>query len=520
MVTAAYDASLVFWPSTILRQVVEEAGITIPEPSSLSEQWPLHLLKPQDIQNATQTLTTRPTAGAAGGLKFTDDASRWQIDYDDLTTTRVIGEGAFGKVYLGRWHETDVAIKVLSSLSALGLASGEASSSENLEAIKTLEREVALMVSMRHPNVILFMGLCPEPPCVVTEYCSKGSLYDLLKAAKEDPAIARQLHWSRRLGFALDSAKGMLYLHSHKPPIIHRDLKSPNLLVDGHWRGKVTDFNLSRLSETPSVASSLAANNPRWQAPEIIHSRTFSAAGDVYAFGLILWELATWQLPFEQLSQFQIMLAVGEKGFRPEIPAPDSPALRGGSFPGYDKYVQLMEDCWAQNPAKRPGFDYIISVLRDIAIGVGRAATQSTDGGESAQASLSPTQSQSSSVPAAAAAAPAPAERVVTAVPVEAPMSPFDGPARPPVTAALVSPFDAPSDRPAVTVAPVSPFDAPAAVPAAAPPSPFDASTVAAAPPSPFDAPSTNGAPPSPFDAPSDAPKTTPSMVSPFDVSN
>ena len=392
ILTAAHDASILFTPASALQKAAEEGGIAVAEPSSLQDQWPLHVLTPQDVQIALPSFINRPVStsgGGGGGLKFSEDASRWQIEYSDLTQTRVIGEGAFGKVYLGRWHETDVAIKYLASLSALGLPSE--TSVNDVEAIKTLEREVGLMVNMRHPNVILFMGLCPEPPCIVTEYCSRGSLYDLLQAARQDEALAQQLSWSKRLGLALDAAKGMLYLHSHKPPIIHRDLKSPNLLVDFHWRAKVTDFNLSRLSEAPSVASSLAANNPRWQSPEVIHSRNFSASADVYAFALIMWELATWELPFEKLTQYQIMLAVGEKAGRPDIPLAGSSTLRGGSFSGYAEYVVLMEACWAQDPAARPGFDHIIAVLRNIAAKLGSTASTSQKIEEAEGAAVPPT---------------------------------------------------------------------------------------------------------------------------------
>jgi len=463
VVTVAYDASIFFWPAAALRSAAERGGITISEPSSIREQWPFCVFDPQDVPSvSSQPFVPRPTT-PAGALKFSDDASRWQIEYSDLTLTRVIGEGAFGKVYLGRWHETDVAIKMLSSLTALGLPSaGEVGPNAAGEAIKTLEREVALMVNMRHPNVILFMGICPEPFCIVTEYCSRGSLYDLLKSARNDPVLAQQLSWPRRLGLAMDSAKGMLYLHSHKPHVIHRDLKTPNLLVDGQWRAKVTDFNLSRLSETPSVASSVAANNPRWQAPEVIHSRNFSASGDVYAFGLILWELATWELPFEQFTQFQIILNVGEKGGRPEIPDPSSPSLRGGDFPGYADYVALMEACWAQKPEDRPGFDQIIAMLRKIVVGLGSNVDKAAP--IFSEEKLPQTKAE---------------QRRPAIVPMSndeydaAIHSPFEGAAVP-----LKSPFDeAPTIAPAAVVnVPASPFGGIAI-------SPFDAPAAAALPP-------------------------------------
>ena len=95
------------------------------------------------------------------------------------------------------------------------------------------------MASMRHPNVVMYLGVCLQPPCVVTEYCARGSLNDVFKRARATPALAAQLDWGRRLNMVLDAAKGMMYLHSSEPPVIHRDLKSPNLLVDKHWRIKV-----------------------------------------------------------------------------------------------------------------------------------------------------------------------------------------------------------------------------------------------------------------------------------------
>ena len=98
----------------------------------------------------------------------------------------------------------------------------------------------------------------------------------------------------------------MLQLHSHRPPILHRDLKSPNLLVDKHWRCKIADFNLSRVMETTSVMSSITANNPRWLAPEVITRQEYSKAADIFSFGIILWELLVWRLPWEELGPFQV----------------------------------------------------------------------------------------------------------------------------------------------------------------------------------------------------------------------
>ncbi len=158
--------------------------------------------------------------------------------------------------------------------------------------------------SARHPCCVNFFGVTRNPPALVTEYCGRGSVAELLDRARASPAVAAELTWRRRLLIALGAADGMAYLHGHKPaPIIHRDLKSPNLLVTDAWQTKasegegmrpcmrsqlidwqplpdwqiglalnlglpgcsqVADFGLSRVLEDSEMASSVAVTNPRW----------------------------------------------------------------------------------------------------------------------------------------------------------------------------------------------------------------------------------------------------------------
>ncbi len=105
---------------------------------------------------------------------------------------------------------------------------------------------------------------------------------------------------------ATDAAAGMAHLHQRSPPILHRDLKSPNLLVDAAWRVKVSDLGLSRMVEevtAESTVGSTSANmNPRWLAPEVMERGVWVAASDVYSCGIVLWELLTWQLPWQQMN--------------------------------------------------------------------------------------------------------------------------------------------------------------------------------------------------------------------------
>ena len=155
--------------------------------------------------------------------------------------------------------------------------------------------------------------------------------------------------------------------HAHKPSIIHRDLKSPNLLVDKHWRVKVSDFNLSRIMESTSVMSSIASMNPRWLAPELLGGEPASAASDVYAFGCILWEVATWDIPWATSNPWAVVTLV-QQGGRLEVPERHLlPGPGANGFAGYEAYVALMRACWHQNSYSRPAFTDIIPVLRWVA---------------------------------------------------------------------------------------------------------------------------------------------------------
>jgi serine/threonine protein kinase len=237
------------------------------------------------------------------------DVQQFTINFDDLVIDKQVGEGSFGRVYVATWHETRVAVKIL-ILSGLAGGGDDADADADAAALshsvlEGLARECTMMAALRHPNVVGFLGLCPAPPCMVTEYCGRGSLTDVLRGGRASPARAAELHWKRRLELALDAAKGMLYLHSHRPAIVHRDLKSPNLLVDVHWRCKVADFGLTKVMDEGAVMSSMAATNPRWLAPEILTGGSAAFASDVYSFGVVLWELLTWELPWGATNPWQ-----------------------------------------------------------------------------------------------------------------------------------------------------------------------------------------------------------------------
>eukprot|EP00884_Botryococcus_braunii_P012406 jgi/Botrbrau1/21166/Bobra.0061s0059.2 len=191
------------------------------------------------------------------------------LEFQELQILRSIGRGSYGEVFLGKWREVPVALKVLHLQSRTTMEQLHQGGNEGPDSLtmRRLSKEASVAASLRHPNTVLLMGLCLDPPCLVTEYCSRGSVLDVLQRAREDQVEAAPLTWSRRICMALDAAKGMLYLHSQCPPVLHRDLKSANLMVDKHWNVKVADFNLARLKSLDENAatgfSSNAALNPR-----------------------------------------------------------------------------------------------------------------------------------------------------------------------------------------------------------------------------------------------------------------
>ncbi|KAK4434251.1 Serine/threonine-protein kinase CTR1 [Sesamum alatum] len=264
-----------------------------------------------------------------------------EISWDELHIKERVGAGSFGTVHRADWHGSDVAVKVLTVQDF------------DDDKLKEFLREVAIMKRIRHPNVVLFMGAVTRRPhlSIVTEYLPRGSLFRLIHR----PAAGEILDQRRRLRMALDVAKGVNYLHRLTPPIVHWDLKSPNLLVDKNWNVKVCDFGLSRFKANTFISSKSVAGTPEWMAPEFLRGEPSNEKSDVYSFGVILWELVTMQQPWSGLSPAQVVGAVAFQNRRPAIPPNTSPVL-----------TSLMESCWADDPAQRPSFGSIVDSLKKL----------------------------------------------------------------------------------------------------------------------------------------------------------
>jgi len=246
-----------------------------------------------------------------------------------------LGEGVYGKVYRAKWLGTTVAVKKMKKLV------GEQELSE-------FKSEVAILSQLRHPNLVLFLGACiEEKRCIVYEYLENGNLYDYLRDNEVKPSEAIRM--------ANDIVCGMNFLHcSQQDPIIHRDLKSLNVLLDRHLNAKIGDFGLAKLKEKGTILNE-KVGTIRWTAPEILRGESYTEKVDIYSFAIVLWELFTRPavVPFEGLTISEVKeLVINEK--RPELPNCNQ------------RIKALITACWQDQPAKRPTFNDILKELEKI----------------------------------------------------------------------------------------------------------------------------------------------------------
>ncbi|KAL5770736.1 hypothetical protein ACOSP7_014890 [Xanthoceras sorbifolium] len=267
------------------------------------------------------------------------DVSECEIPWEDLVLGERIGLGSYGEVYHADWNGTEVAVKKFLDQDFSGAA------------LLEFKREVKIMRRLRHPNVVLFMGAVTRPPnlSIITEFLPRGSLFRILHRPQ------CQIDEKRRIKMALDVARGMNCLHTSTPTIVHRDLKSPNLLVDKNWNVKVCDFGLSRLKHNTFLSSKSTAGTPEWMAPEVLRNEPSNEKCDVYSFGVILWELATLRLPWTGMNPMQVVGAVGFQNRRLDIPKEVDPLV-----------ARIIYECWQMDPNLRPSFAQLAVALKPL----------------------------------------------------------------------------------------------------------------------------------------------------------
>jgi len=217
-------------------------------------------------------------------------------------------------------------------------------------ALKTFREEASMLFQLKSKHVSEMLGLCMAEGhlCLILDYYPNGSLDGIIYKIEEE------LNWKKRIELALEAAQGMAVIHSHK--ILHRDIKSMNYLIDQEGHLRISDFGLSvkNVSSVTVTTSSFVGSLP-WMAPELFGLGTkFSEECDVYAFGMLLWEIASRQQPYSDVSSELVRENV-KAGERLPIPK-DTPI----------GFSTLIEQCWNQDPSKRPLAEMIVQKLMEL----------------------------------------------------------------------------------------------------------------------------------------------------------
>ncbi|KAL9682353.1 hypothetical protein QQ045_014149 [Rhodiola kirilowii] len=321
------------WPyeeTELLRTTLQKKG------AHLEKQYqPIPCWSPLTIENDE---TSEDKEEEHDHVKIPSDGlDVWEINIKKLKFETKIASGSFGRLYKGTYWNQEVAIKVLRQ--------------ERVDADmqKEFAQEVFIMRKVRHKNIVQFIGAGTKRPnlCIVTEFMKGGSVYDYLhknKGAFKLPILLKA---------AIDISRGMEYLHNND--IIHRDLKTANLLMDEKEEVKVADFGVARVKAQSGVMTA-ETGTYRWMAPEVIEHKPYDHKADIFSFGIVLWELLTRKVPYEYMTPLQAAIGVVQKGLRPTIPKSTHPKL-----------AELLHRCWLKDPGSRPDFTEIIDILETIA---------------------------------------------------------------------------------------------------------------------------------------------------------
>eukprot|EP00249_Psilotum_nudum_P014021 c24625_g1_i1 orf=199-1584(-) len=286
-----------------------------------------------------QQQSTPPDIGEAVVCRE-DVVSTCLIDDSQLQLGQRVAKGSSGVIYEGMYKGEKVAVKALKSFRSSAWTGVE------------FCREIVGLLSCQHKNLLHMYGVtfnrC-HGLLIITKFMEEGCLHQYLQRRQK-------LDVQEVIQLALGIAEGMSFLHSRG--IVHRDLKSANVLLDEKGNVVIGDLgNCCLWNEEREIKQELGSY--RWMAPEVFadESRTIQLTpqSDVYSFGILLWELVTCKLPYADYTDIQAAVAVVMNGLRPSIPEYCFPPLR-----------YIIEKCWSQNPSDRPKFTQIVEMLKII----------------------------------------------------------------------------------------------------------------------------------------------------------
>ncbi|KAF0714743.1 Aste57867_3718 [Aphanomyces stellatus] len=252
----------------------------------------------------------------------------------DVVVAHQIGSGSAADVFLADFLGTSVALK--------RLLPQKATQRHDVDAF--LE-EIRLVAACSSPFVVAFIGVMwtrPSDVALVTEYMDRGDLRDYLATVETFP-------WLQKLTCASDVANALVYLHTHMH-IIHRDVKSRNVLLNGKMQSKLTDFGIARDVVDGHMTAGMGTY--RWMAPEVLHGTHYDTSADLYSFGVVLSELETHRLPYAELKNSSGTNPLPDTAIVAKVMAGDLQPTFTSTCPA--PFLKLAKQCLSFEPQKRP----------------------------------------------------------------------------------------------------------------------------------------------------------------------
>ncbi|XP_039600984.1 cytoplasmic tyrosine-protein kinase BMX-like [Polypterus senegalus] len=260
----------------------------------------------------------------------------WELNKKEISLLKELGSGQFGVVHLGLWKDQyEVAIKVIKE--------GSMSEDDFIE-------EAKIMMKLRHPKLVTLYGVCTKefPIYIVAEYLSSGCLLNYLHDHGKD------LQSNQLVEICADVCDGMAFLESKN--FIHRDLAARNCLVDKCLTVKVSDFGMARYTMDDQYTSSVGTKFPvKWSSPEVLNYNKYSSKSDVWAFGILMWEVySLGKQPYELFNNSQVAQKImqGYRLYRPQLAC--------------EEIYKIMKSCWHEQAESRPMFQDLLETLQNL----------------------------------------------------------------------------------------------------------------------------------------------------------